>query len=135
LKTYRCPSDGTTSGDPFYGPGNYATNNLVFGRRAQIAHDFPKGTNGTILFAEKYAACSYWALAEGREVPWYVAEESSGFQVRPVECDPRLPQSPHRGCIQVSMGDGSVRSVDASLGAVEWYAMNAPDADRSLDER
>jgi hypothetical protein len=134
LKVYRCPTDETTSGDPFYGPGNYATNNLVFGRRAQIPHDFPKGTSSTILFAEKYAACSYWALAEGREVPWYVASESSGFQVRPLECDPSLPQSPHRGCIQVSMGDGSVRSVDSSTSAAVWYGMNTIAKDPAIDD-
>jgi prepilin-type processing-associated H-X9-DG protein len=134
LKTYRCPSDETTSGDPFYGPGNYATNNLICAKRAQFSRDFPNGLGGTILFAEKYAACSYWALAEGREVPWYVASVSSGFQIRPLQCDPSLPQSPHRGYLQVSMADGSVRSVASSASPEAWYGMNAPGEGDALDD-
>jgi hypothetical protein len=126
LKTFRCPSDPTTSGDPFYGPGNYATNNLICAKRTRLAHDFPNGTSGTILFAEKYGACSYWALAEGREVPWYVADESSGFQVRPLTCDPTLPQSPHHGLIQVGMANGSARKIGASINPLIWYALNTP---------
>jgi hypothetical protein len=134
LKTFRCPSDPTTSGDPFYGPGNYATNNLICAKRTRLAHDFPNGTSGTILFAEKYGACSYWALAEGREVPWYVADELSGFQIRPLECDPSLPQSPHRGCIQVSMADGSARSVASSTSPAAWYAMNNLGEGKAFDD-
>jgi prepilin-type processing-associated H-X9-DG protein len=134
LKVYRCPSDETTSGDPFYGPGNYATNNLICAKRAKFSRDFPNGMARTILFAEKYAACSYWALAEGREVPWYVANESSGFQIRPLECDPSLPQSPHRGYIQVGMVDGSVRSVASSISHAEWYGMNGPAGGNHLDD-
>jgi len=30
LLGHRCPSDPTTTGNPGYGPGNYATNQLLF---------------------------------------------------------------------------------------------------------
>ena len=34
MRVYRCPADATQTGDPFYGPGNYATNNLLLVRGA-----------------------------------------------------------------------------------------------------
>src|SRR5215472_5119981 len=74
----------TTPSDTFYGPGNYATNNLLVGTRVRLGNSpsadpdaCPDGTSNTVLFAEKYAACSYWALQSGREVPWYVADAAS----------------------------------------------------------
>lgn len=80
----------------------------------------------TVLFAEKYAACSFWALAEGEAVPWYEADPTSGFQVRPAVCDPRLPQTPHSEGIQVGMADGSVRLVGRGLSPAIWYAAQTP---------
>jgi hypothetical protein len=124
LKIYRCPTDPTTSGDPFFGPCSYPTNNLICAKRTKIPLDFPGGTSRALLFAEKYGACSYWALTEGREVPWYVANEVSGFQIRPQECDPTLPQSPHRGCINVATADGATRTVYGSVSPHVWYEMN-----------
>jgi len=86
----------------------------------------PDGTAHTILFAEKYAACSYWALTAGPQVPWYVADPSSGFEVRPAACDPARPQTPHRAGIQVCMGDASVRLVGRSVSPPTWHAANTP---------
>jgi len=85
-----------------------------------------------VLFAEKYGACSYWALTSGRQVPWYVAGPSSGFQVRPAACDPALPQTPHRAGIQVCMGDGSARLVSRSVSPRTWYAANTPAGGEDL---
>ena len=136
MPIYRCPSDPTETGDPFYGPGNYATNNLVLGRRARIGpDDFPGGLRYTVLFAEKYAACSYWALAEGEAVPWYVADPTSGFQTRPERCDPALPQTAHRGGILVSMADGSVRLVAPSVSPATWYAAHAPESGKDFGDQ
>lgn len=87
-----------------------------------------------MLFAEKYAACSYWALTAGPQVPWYTAGPSSGFQVRPDACDPELPQSPHRAGINVVMGDGSVRLVSRSVSPRTWYAANTPAGGEDLGE-
>jgi hypothetical protein len=89
---------------------------------------FPRGTANTILFAEKYAACRYWALTSGPQVPWYLAEAADGFQIRPGRCDPALPQTPHRVGIQVGMADGSVRAFASSVDREVWYAANTPEA-------
>lgn len=86
----------------------------------------PDGTANTILFAEKYAECSYWALTSGPQVPWNVAGPTSGFQVRPEQCDPAFPQTPHRAGIQVAMADARVRLVSPSLSPATWYAANTP---------
>jgi hypothetical protein len=119
--------DLTESGDPFYGPGNYATNNLVLRRRVRlVSEDIPAGLAQTVLFAEKYAACSYWALSEGETVPWYVATSTSGFQVRPRQCASTLPQTPHREGIQVGHADGSVHLVPASVNPAIWFAAQTP---------
>ena len=86
----------------------------------------------TVLFAEKYAACSYWALTDGREVPWYTADPSSGFQVRPPVCDPALPQTPHPAGMPVGMADGSVRLVGRSVSPATWYAAHTPAGGEKL---
>jgi hypothetical protein len=126
LLGHRCPADPTSSGDAGYGPGNYVTNQLLFADRFRLSDSVPDGTSQTVLFAEKYGACSYWALTSGREVPWYTADPDSGFQVRPEACDPALPQSPHRRGIQVGMADGGARLVGRSVGRLTWYAANTP---------
>jgi hypothetical protein len=126
LRIYRCPSDPTTSGDPFYGPCSYPTNNLLCATRVRIPESVPRGTAETILFAEKYGACSYWAMVWGREVPWYVADETFGFQVQPQSCDPKLPQTPHREGIQTGMLDGSVRMFARDTNPRIWFVANAP---------
>ena len=89
-----------------------------------------QGTANVLLFAEKYAACSYWALAEGEAVPWYVATPTSGFQARPDECDPTLPQTPHRDGIQVGLADGSVRLVRPSISPMAWYVAHTTRAEQ-----
>jgi hypothetical protein len=95
----------------------------VLQRRVQLGpQDFPDGLGHTVLFAEKYAACSYWALAEGEQAPRYVAGPTSGFQTRPERCDPALPQTPHRAGIQVSLADGSVQMMTPSVSPEVWHA-------------
>jgi hypothetical protein len=99
----------------------------VLRRRTRLGpDDFPGGLAHTVLFAEKYAACSYWALAEGEAVPWYVPTPASGFQSRPGQCDLTLPQTPHREGIQVALADGSVRLVRPAVSPVTWYAAHTP---------
>lgn len=86
------------------------------------AHSFPNGLAHTILFAEKYAECSYWALTSGDQVPWYVATETSGFHVgRAIPCDPSLPQTPHGNGMPVGLADGSVKVVRAGIDPSIWY--------------
>jgi hypothetical protein len=107
---------------------------VLYRRVRPVADDFPDGLANTVLFAEKYAACSYWALAEGENVPWYVATPTSGFQRRPAECDPSLPQTAHRAGIQVSLADGSVRLVRPTINPATWYAAQTPAGGERLGE-
>ncbi len=87
-----------------------------------------------MLFAEKYAACSYWALAKGECVPWYVPTPTTGFQVRPEECDPTMPQSPHLMGIQIGLADGSVRTVPAGTSSRTWFAAHTAAGGEELGE-
>jgi hypothetical protein len=118
---FRCPSDPTTTSHPGYGPGNYASNNLLLRERLKFDSLAERGTPNVVLFAEKYAACSYWALTEGTRTPWYVTDEASGFQVRPEACDPARPQTPHRAGIQAGMADGSVRCYAPHTSPDVWH--------------
>jgi hypothetical protein len=130
LPVFRCVCDPTDTGDPSYGPGNYATNNLVFREQTVLPKSFPDGTSNTVLFGEKYAACSYWALREGRPVPWYLPTPAGSFQVNPSTCDPASAQAAHRSeselLLEVGMADGSVRAVRSRLSPAVWYALHTP---------
>jgi hypothetical protein len=124
LRGFRCPADVTLSGDHGYGPGNYVSNHLLLRQRLKLDTLVSRGTTNVLLFAEKYAACSYWALTEGEQTPWYLADANSGFQVRPSVCDPALPQTPHRAGIQVGMADASVRTISRHTGPREWFGLH-----------
>jgi len=61
----------------------------------------------------KLAAASYnWSL----------------FQARPAadNCDPSLASSPHRGGINVAMGDGSVKFIESNISQKAWQTMLKP---------
>lgn len=137
IKSMVCPADPTTTGNDKYGPAAYATNNLLFAQRVKLPGSLPDGTSNTIMFAEKYAQCSYWALtkSDGKsviQVPWYVATQKSGFQVLPEKPDCKLPQTAHPEGINVGMGDGRVITVKKSLTLKTWYAANTPNGGEIL---
>jgi hypothetical protein len=67
-------------------------------------------------------------------VPWYEADPASGFQVRPPACDPKLPQTPHRQGMQVSMADASVRLVRPGVSPATWYAAQTPAGGERLGD-
>jgi prepilin-type N-terminal cleavage/methylation domain-containing protein/prepilin-type processing-associated H-X9-DG protein len=146
ISVFRCSNDPSSSGGA-NAPGNYATNELLFvpGARVELATSMPDGTSCTIMFAEKYAACSNWAsVADGTPIgcfkPAYTASAAGlpggPFQVLPgVNAgDPALPQSAHAGGIQVAMGDGSVRFIHAGISNALWYSANAPDDGQGLPD-
>ncbi|HEX5269945.1 MAG TPA: H-X9-DG-CTERM domain-containing protein [Gemmataceae bacterium] len=72
-------------------------------------------------------------MTEGEPVPWYVADPKSGFQTRPVRCDPALPQTPHRAGIQVGMADGSVRLMATGTDPAVWYAAHSATSPGDTD--
>ena len=93
-----------------------------------------KGSRKSTPYAAQMAAedAGRKAMEHGmrtREVN--VAGPGSGFQYRPRECDPKLPQTAHRGGMNVALADGSVRFVRRSVSPATWYAANTP-ADEDL---
>ena len=112
----------------------------------------PDGTSNTIYVSEKYAHCTnaiykeggtlwaYW-ITDASLQPlhgayaislWngYCIGPSSKFLVQPTpflgNCDPTLASSPHAGGINVSLVDGSVRFLSASITAQTWWAACTP---------
>jgi type II secretory pathway pseudopilin PulG len=58
------------------------------------------------------------------------------FQVRPklTECDPSVPQTPHHGGMLTAMGDGSVRTVRASVAPEVFWGMVTRDGGEVLGD-
>ena len=135
IKMFRCPTDPSRTNSATYGAGNYASNNLLFNNPVKIPGSLPDGTSNTVMFAEKYAACSYWANPSTdptTTVPWYIATTATGIQVVPTACNNILPSTPHPGGIQTALGDGSVRTVSSSMSPTTWFAANTPNGGEIL---
>jgi hypothetical protein len=123
---------------------------------ANIPASFLDGTSNTILFAERYAVCESiplslpraclwdWWLPPGYlfggaghdYFPYFAIPTSNGnplgtvslFQVRPTagNCDPSRASTPHVAGMQVTLADGSVRTLSASMTATTWWAACTP---------
>jgi prepilin-type N-terminal cleavage/methylation domain-containing protein/prepilin-type processing-associated H-X9-DG protein len=59
----------------------------------------------------------------------------AAFQTGPgqVDCDPRVAQSPHAGCMNVAMADGSVRCMSASVSQETFWAACTPAGGEVLE--
>jgi prepilin-type processing-associated H-X9-DG protein len=55
-----------------------------------------------------------------RPVPFQVAPRSA-------DCDPSIPQTGHRGGMQVALADGSVRNVAQGMSQLTFWAACTPD--------
>lgn len=112
------------------------------------------GTSNTILFGEKYSRCgiggSLWAI---QWTPWWPIHAGTlanwsgsgpkpslrmGIQVRPKwdtrDCDPILNSTPHIGGMLTLLGDGSVRTVRASIDPTMYFRANKPDDGQVLGD-
>lgn len=120
----------------------------------KIPASFPGGVSNVIFFTERYGNCtntnntsevytSLWADSTNEWRPVFCTNSltrtpaAAGypacalFQVQPnwlTGCDASTAQSPHSGGIQVGMGDGSVRFVNASISAATWATACNPQA-------
>jgi prepilin-type N-terminal cleavage/methylation domain-containing protein len=152
IPTYRCPSDPSPA-NPHWAVANYGLNSQVFSMyavdgwqgSARLPASVPDGLSNTIFFAEKYNQCrkggSVWAIGN-YNVPWMamfarqVTGPASKFQVTPDPwdqvCDWRLAQTPHSGGILVGLGDGSVRSLAATMSGRTWWEACTPDGAETL---
>jgi prepilin-type N-terminal cleavage/methylation domain-containing protein/prepilin-type processing-associated H-X9-DG protein len=141
-------------GSSNYAANNYVFGNPPGGTTygAATLETIQDGTSNTVFFAEVYATCgntgnvnssstfgSLWADANSVWRPAYNLGSgkggTSGYPAAPLpqnnpnylnNCDYTRPQSAHPGGINVLMGDGSVRFVQASIGAATWAAVNDP---------
>jgi prepilin-type N-terminal cleavage/methylation domain-containing protein/prepilin-type processing-associated H-X9-DG protein len=179
LKVFLCPSD-PTAGDGrelynglYWGKCSYAANAQVFADvfdeswgyyrwylRSACGHPklsdsfFFDGMSNTIIFAEKYTRCRFYARSEGGSfwaydltdepvqplhagfaISWYRYDVGprATFQVRPQpdNCDPTLPSTAHRGGMMVCMADGHAQSIKPSVSPTTWWALCTPH-DRDL---
>ena len=109
--------------------------------------NIPDGTSNTVAFSEKYAACqgsngggNLWSWPGGDWGPdWCPTFANNPWgrnwtgvpQIQPnpynTVCDASRPSSPHSGVCLVSMADGSVRSVTASVSQPTWLLAITPD--------
>jgi prepilin-type N-terminal cleavage/methylation domain-containing protein/prepilin-type processing-associated H-X9-DG protein len=124
---------------------------------AVIPDSFPDGTSTTILFAEKYAVCTggssrylskggslwAWPNADATYSPTFASFNngpSSLFQTQPTNdeihmeslCDSTRASTAHSGGMQVSMADGSVRLLAATIQPSIWWALCTPAGNEAI---
>jgi Protein of unknown function (DUF1559) len=139
---FLCPSDATGGAhhrfQEWLATSSYAANYLVFGLSGGFLP--PDGSSMTIMFAERYQICNSqpcaWAFSgESEQAPLFAYSSYAKFQMMPTkdQCNPALPQSPHRVGIQVGMCDGSVHTVAPTLSPLTWYHMCTPNGGESRD--
>jgi prepilin-type N-terminal cleavage/methylation domain-containing protein/prepilin-type processing-associated H-X9-DG protein len=117
----------------------------------------PDGLSNTVFFGEAYGSCGLWggpnyaaaSLWADSTLPWrpimchntIFKNVNPGyapcnmFQVRPqmfTTCDPSRGQSGHTNGMNVGLGDGSVRYVNAAINASTWAAACDPRDGRPL---
>jgi prepilin-type N-terminal cleavage/methylation domain-containing protein len=142
---------GQSAGNPSF----KIVNPEYYGR---IPATFIDGTSNTILFTDKYAMCdnaagsstsggSIWARRSTLPSTYgpyigYIAKDVGGYTVTPpflvqptpytTNCDYRWPSSPHTGVIQVSMADGSTRTVARAINSLTWWSAITPNSGEVL---
>jgi hypothetical protein len=113
---------------------NYAANWMVFKTgESSIPATFRDGTSNTIIFAERYQVCNGTPTVWGHSAldtraPMFGYYSQGRFQTAPTQadCDPTLPQSIGSDAIQTALGDGSVRSVAATISPETWWYATDP---------
>jgi prepilin-type N-terminal cleavage/methylation domain-containing protein len=139
--TQMSPFNGTGGG-----PGGYPSTSP--GPAAAIPRTFVDGTSNTIMFAEKYAVCGtstnsvatfYWGETGGTcnrvggqggngSIPGFYTITATP-QLRPqpfINCNPCLLQATTAGGSLVCLGDGSCRTVAASISVATWESAVMP---------
>jgi prepilin-type N-terminal cleavage/methylation domain-containing protein len=135
----RTNSDGTArhngGGAPYYSPW-YGDNGIK---------SITDGTSNTVMYAERFAQCGApsdqgyvnrwdfwwegtWQPCYGNTLVGQPIGIASMFQIQPgpydtTACDPLRPSTPH-STMQVSMGDGSVRQINALVTPALWWSAN-----------
>jgi len=149
VKTYICPSDYTQTGEN-WARASYGANGQLFrqgygnwgGQYKRFPTNIPDGTTNTIMYTEKLARCNtgvyqdnFWPdwgpIIASEEVGSVVGPHSFAAQVKPkmstvtgqegqAVCTGSIASTPHE-LMLVSLWDGSVRSVRASISNNTWW--------------
>ena len=146
-KVLQCPSDSTRANNglvySYWGSTNYLANfNAFSGGNSRYGLWAPPttflaikdGTSNTVAFAEGYSNCdrlgrialySWWYHNFGLD--WYQTANTLMFQTRPLpkDCINWRAQTPH-DAMQVSLMDGSVRSIRPSVSQATWTNLLMP---------
>jgi prepilin-type N-terminal cleavage/methylation domain-containing protein len=153
-------SDGNSSGVAPWKASSYGINATVFAPTnanfqitdwngsSRIPATFQDGTSNTIVFAERYGRCgsngSLWNRWDADNWgPWFVNSATgqtigpnSKWQQQPspflTNCNPGLAASPHSGCIVVTLGDASVRTLSTGLSGTTWWYACTPAGNEVL---
>jgi len=156
VKSFIAPLDTSTvnnvytSGGTTWSVCNYATNHAVFGvpnvswNAYRPFVGIGDGLSNTVMYGEKYGTCgsggALWAYRPGDPQGWPTMSffapnwTSTGLTASPPQVKPLIPAcNPYNvqgfsvsGC-QVSMCDGSVRTVSPSVSSTTWYAAIWPN--------
>ena len=142
---YQYENSGTT-----WAVDNYAANHAVFGipnvswNAYRPLVGIGDGTSNTVMFGEKYGTCgsggSLWAYRPSDPLGWPAMSffapnwTSTGLTASPPQVKPSIAScNPYNiqgfslsGC-QVSMCDGSVRTVPPGVSSTTWYAAIWPN--------
>jgi len=143
-KPFIGPAD--TTADPQRFTTSYASNALVFGfgRGPNLKSSFVDGTSNTVALVERYAVSTtnthaYWQVGSlggftrtdpfTRGITWVQADGSSIPQFKPATnaALDHLPQGQSSGSLQISLADGSVRSVNSNITPATWFNACRPN--------
>ncbi len=113
------------------------SNTIFFTEKASICDDSATGRKGGSLWAvpaffpsDPQASVNFGSTLGYDPAPTNPTRPYalSIFQTSPVPgaCDPTLAQSPHVAGINVSMGDGSSRTISSRVSAATWSALLTP---------
>jgi prepilin-type N-terminal cleavage/methylation domain-containing protein len=149
------PADPSFAAAVQFQLSSYAANAQVFGDNSRYPASIPDGTSQTIGFAEHYAQCAdkeFWIGSTGmfgnvratfadrlaepitQGTP-PVSQSNTAqynlhltFQIAPAlaDCDPYVPQTPHRSGMLCAFMDGSVRVLGPSVSPTVFWGLVTP---------
>jgi prepilin-type N-terminal cleavage/methylation domain-containing protein len=145
FKVLQCPADPTFEDGQVYGSwgstnylANYNSWGSGYGGLWTPPQKFDAITDGlstTVMFGEGYANCDsigriafYSWYYHNFGLDWYQLPNTDLFQVQPLpqDCDNWRAQAGHPNAMNVSLMDGSVRTVSGGISQATWTAVLMP---------
>jgi prepilin-type N-terminal cleavage/methylation domain-containing protein len=148
-REYACATGSYASSDTLGGVNGFVN------KRRNLSRDFRGGTSNAIIFTEKYGRCdlsighahsttlwnvwayswptlNYWPVFVGHLQPLTFDGRPTPFIGAESKCVlPGIaPSSPHVGGINVSVADGSARTVSSSISLDTWHTLMDPSSSK-----